>query len=145
VFKYKWELQNLPNLTPLYFLIFFKHYTFCIIVFKGTFFQQLFCSVKVSYEYIKWNLWNQNINYFKFFFFTMNNSKQIQNVFRGICWYIFKHFSLSESKHNRDLPGYVWLLDLKAFIFVSWLRVTYWGVADKQPKGFSNYCTELIL
>jgi len=33
----------------------------------------------------------------------------------------------------------------KTFIFVPKLRDTYWGVIDKEPNCFSNYCTKLIL
>jgi hypothetical protein len=38
MFKSQWKLENLPNLTALFFVIFFEHCTFCKTVFKGTFF-----------------------------------------------------------------------------------------------------------
>jgi hypothetical protein len=90
------NLKNLPNHTPLCFVISFEYCIFCIIVFiKGTFFLAIiwFCKiwlwicqvVSVTPEY----------PLLEFLFITLNNSKQIQNFCMGICWYIFWVFTLT--------------------------------------------------
>jgi hypothetical protein len=95
MFKSLWKPENLPNHTPLCFVIFFENCAFCIMVFiKGTFLA-IICFCKIQLWICQVVMMTPEYLLLEFLFITLNNSKQIQNVCMGIRWYIFWVFTLT--------------------------------------------------